>query len=168
VASLDLPANLPARSGTYNLNLVVGGDCMWTAAAEVEGWASITPTSGRGSATPTLRVSENVRNDPRTLTVRVNTQLFRAIQEGITCVYTLSAPGMEIGEDAGQLAFVVMTQPDCPWTATSSESWVSVATPSGSGSGTVLLNISRNTGDTRQAVVIVASQRVTITQRRAF
>ncbi len=161
----NLPATLPARGGTYTLGLVIAANCLWTATAQAEGWASIAPTSGRDSAAPTLRVSENVRPDPRTLVIDINGQSFRVVQDAITCIYTLSG-GTEIGEDAGRLSLVVETQPLCAWTATSSERWVAVRTPGSTGSGTINLDIERNTGDARQAFVTVANQRVAITQRR--
>jgi hypothetical protein len=145
---------------------MIASTCTWTATSQAEGWATITPTSGRGSATATLRVMENVRIDSRSFILSINGQSFPVVQDGITCVYSLDAPTVEIGNDAGRIPLVVSTQSDCRWTATSSEPWIIVRTPSGTGSGTVNLDVERNTGETRQAFVTVANQRITITQRR--
>src|ERR1700754_5160055 len=51
----DLPGSLPARGGTFNVSVVIASTCTWTAASQAEGWATVTPTSGRGTATATLR-----------------------------------------------------------------------------------------------------------------
>jgi hypothetical protein len=163
----DLPPTIPTRGGSYVLSLLVASDCVWSATAQAEGWANISPNSGRGSATPTLRVLENVRTDTRTLLISVNGQTFRTVQEGVACIYTLDSPALEIGQDATTLALVVTAPAGCAWTAVSSERWLTVRTPSGVGSGTINLDIPRNTGDTRQAFVTVANHRVVITQRRS-
>lgn len=163
----DLPATVPTRGGSYVLSLLVASDCTWTAVAQAEGWAFISPASGRGSATPTLRVLENVRTDTRTLLINVNGQTFRTVQDGVACIYTLNSPGLEVGQDATTLALVVTAPAGCAWTAVSSESWLAVRTPSGVGNGTINLDIPRNTGDTRQAFVTVANHRIVVTQRRS-
>ena len=162
----DLPGNVPARGGTFTVSVIIASNCTWNATSLAEGWATITPTSGRGSTTATLRVMENVRTDSRSFILSINAQSFPVIQDGITCVYSLGAPNVEIGNDAGRIPVVVSTQADCRWTATSSEGWIIVRTPSGTGSGTINLDVERNTGETRQAFVTVANQRITITQRR--
>jgi hypothetical protein len=163
----DLPPTISVRGGSFVLGLVVASDCVWNATAQAEGWANISPNSGRGSGTPTLRVLENVRTDTRTLVISVNGQTFRTIQDGVACIYTLDAPALEIGQDAATMALVVTAPAGCAWTAVSSESWLAVRTPSGVGSGTINLDVPRNLGDTRQAIVTVANHRVVVTQRRA-
>jgi hypothetical protein len=162
----DLPASLPARGGTYTVTLLVGSDCTWTASAQAEGWATIAPTSGRGSSAATLRVSENTHLDTRTLIVTISGQSFRILQDGVACIYTLSVASLEIGNDAGSVFVTVLAPAGCRWTASSSERWVTVKTPSGSGSDTVVIEVERNTGDARQGFVTIANQRIGITQQR--
>jgi hypothetical protein len=165
----DLPGNVPAYAGSYTLSVLIGADCVWNAATQAEGgWASILPSSGRGSSATVLRMTENVRTDSRSLIIAINGQSFRTIQDGVPCVYALDSAGVAIGEDAARVSVVVTTHRDCRWTASSSESWIVVATPSGTGPGTVNLDVSRNTGDTRQAFVTIANQRIAVTQRRGI
>lgn len=163
----DLPPTIPTRGGSFVLSLLVASDCVWTAVAQAEGWANISPNSGRGSATPTLRVLENVRPDTRTLVISVNGQTFRTIQDAVPCIYTLDSPGLDIGQDAATLTLGITAPAGCAWTAVSSESWLTVRTSSGVGSGTVNLDIPRNLGEARQAIVTIANHRVVVTQRRA-
>jgi hypothetical protein len=47
---------------------------------------------------------------------------------------------------------------------TTTAGWITVVTPSGVGSGLIRLNIAKNTGPARQAVVTLAGQQVTFTQ----
>jgi hypothetical protein len=162
----DLPGSLPARGGTYTVTLLVGADCTWTASAQAEGWATIAPTSGRGSTATTLRVAENAHLDTRTLVVTFSGQTFRILQDGVACIYTLSAGSLEIGNDAGSIFITVTAPAGCRWTASSSDRWVTVKTPSGSGSDTVVIEFERNTGDARQGFVTIANQRIGITQQR--
>ena len=129
-------------------------------------WASVSPGSGTGSATPVLQVLESAQNDSRTLTLTVNTQAYRVVQEGVRCVYTLDIPTLQVGNDGGLVEFGLTTSTGCSWAVTTGESWISVVTPNGVGSGPIRLNIAKNTGPVRQGVVTIAGQQVTFTQAR--
>jgi hypothetical protein len=153
-----------ARGGRFTLALTIGSSCAWEAKSDVT-WADVSPGSGQGSASLLLQVSESTRLDGRTLTLTINAQPFRVTQEGIICTYALSAGTMEVGDAGGQLSFVVTTQPGCTWTVTTNDSWITVQTPSGTGSNNVNVQIAPNTGGFRQGLVTAAGQRLTITQR---
>jgi all-beta uncharacterized protein len=57
---------------------------------------------------------------------------------------------------------------ECAWSATSGVDWMTVTSGSaGSGNGSVILNISRNSGSARSANITVASQTVTVEQAAA-
>lgn len=157
---------MPARGGEFTFGIQTGAGCAWTARSDVN-WADIAPGSGVGSGRPLLEVQEHSRLDPRTLTVTVNTQSFRISQAGVGCVYTVNPVTLEVADQGGQLSFTLNTMAGCGWTAASSVSWITVVTPSGSGGGSIILQVASNIGgDVRQGFVTVGGQRVTITQRR--
>lgn len=161
----DLPAAVPARGGDFSFGVTTGAGCEWTAGTDV-GWADVSPGSGVGSGRLLLRVGEHSRLDSRTLTVTVNSQAFRISQTGVGCVYTVNPVALEVADEGGRLTFTLTTMAGCGWTAASSVGWLTVTTPSGTGSGSVLVQVASNAGDVRQGFVTVAGQRVTITQRR--
>ncbi len=146
--------------------MLTGSGCNWTARTDVT-WADVTPGSGQGNGRPLLKVLDHNRLDSRTLTVTVNSQAIRITQNGVGCVYTVAPMAIDIADQGGQVSFTLNTMAGCSWTAASSVSWITVATASGSGGGSIFLQIAPNVGgDVRQGFVTVAGQRVNITQRR--
>lgn len=127
-------------------------------------WADASPSSSRGSATPTLRVAENALPDPRTLTLTVASQSFRMTQAAATCVYTLNPVALEARNEGGRLQIHVSTTAGCTWNVSTPTSWITVATRSGIGTDYAYIDVAPNTGEARQGTVIVAGQAVTVTQ----
>jgi hypothetical protein len=154
-----------ARAGQFPFTVSAASSCAWTATTDAT-WADATPGSGQGSATPTLRVNENTRNDARTLTLTIGAQSFRIVQEAANCVYTLSETGLDARNEGGRLEFRVTTTADCAWSVSSNSSWLTLLTTSGRGSDAVHISVAPNTGDVRQGFVTVGGQVVTITQAR--
>jgi hypothetical protein len=163
--SINLPGAVSSRGGAFPFDLTTGAGCSWTARTDVT-WADVTPGSGQGTHTVTLNVSEHARRDARTLTITINGQAYRITQQEIPCVYTLGVSSLEAADQGGQLSFMMNAPSGCPWTVSSSDGWIGVRTPNGSGGGSIILQIQPNTGDVRQGFVTVAGQRVNITQRR--
>lgn len=157
---------MPARGGVFTFGVTTGATCSWTARSDVT-WADVSPGSGTGTGRPLLQVGEHTRLDSRTLTVTVNTQAFRITQNGVGCVYTVTPMALEVADQGGQISFTLNTMAGCAWTAASGVGWITVSTPSGSGGGSIILQVASNAGgDVRQGFVTVAGQRVNITQRR--
>ena len=161
----DLPSSIPARGGVFTFGVAVGSTCAWSARTDVT-WADVTPGSGQGSGRPLLQVGEHTRLDTRTLTVTVNGRAFAITQNGIGCVYTVNPVTLEVADQGGQVSFSLSTMAGCSWSAASSVGWITVGTPTGSGGGSIILQVAANVGDVRQGFVTIAGQRVTITQRR--
>jgi all-beta uncharacterized protein/BACON domain-containing protein len=137
-----IPGQITSRGGAFAFNLTAAGNCTWTIRSDAQ-WASVSPGSGTGNATPVIQV-----------------------QEGVRCVYTLDIPTTQIGNDGGLAELGLTTASGCSWTVTSNEGWITVVTASGSGSGPIRLNVAKNTGAVRQAIVTIAGQQVTFTQAR--
>jgi len=124
----------------------------------------VSPGSGVGNAALTLQFLETASTDSRTLTLSINTQSYRIVQQGVACVYTLNIPTTTLGNDGGPWEFGLTTAAGCSWAVTTGEGWITIQTPSGSGSGPIRFTVAKNTGPTRQAVVTMAGQQVTFTQ----
>jgi all-beta uncharacterized protein len=84
------------------------------------------------------------------------------------CTYAVSPTSLSIDATGGQRSVTVTSGQECAWSATSGVDWMTVTSGSaGSGNGSVILNISRNSGSARSANITVASQTVTVQQAAA-
>jgi hypothetical protein len=131
-------------------------------------WADVSPGSGRGNGTLTLTVQQNIRpDDSRTATVTVNSVPYRVTQNRSACTYSLDRTTLDQEAGGGEVRIALTTQALCPWTATASESWIHVRTPSGTGSAAVSIDLEYNSrAQQRQGFVMIAGLRVDVIQRR--
>ena len=111
-----------------------------------------------------LVVAQNETRDSRTITVTVNGQPTRVVQNGVGCSYAVSASVLDLNADTTSGSVTLTATPGCTWTATSSEGWIRLLPSSGSGSSVIALDITANSGDVRHASLTVAGQRVSVTQ----
>jgi hypothetical protein len=160
-----IPSSIPGSGGRYQLSIGASSGCAWTARTDV-GWADVAPGSGQGNASPTLNVNSNETFFTRQFTVYVNGQTFLATQGSTTCNYTVDPTFLEESADGGIARIEVKTADGCGWTVSASEAWIRVMTPSGTGNATIILELSPNPSDVRNAFVMVAGRRVDVRQRR--
>lgn len=83
------------------------------------------------------------------------------------CVYAISpSDGASFSSASGTGVFQISTGNDCPWTATTDSTWITVTSGgSGSGSGTVSYSVAANTArDSRSGAITIAGQALNITQ----
>jgi uncharacterized protein (TIGR03437 family) len=84
---------------------------------------------------------------------------------GTTCTYALSATSQSAGTAQSSMNVTVTSPSGCAWTAVSNTSWITVSSgASGSGNGTVSLQIAANTGAARTGTVTIAGQTFTVNQ----
>ena len=84
------------------------------------------------------------------------------------CGYTVAPAAVNVTASAGMQTVSVTTQAGCAWTASSNQSWATVAPASGTASGSVTLTIAANTtASSRSATVTIGGKTVTITQAGA-
>ena len=89
---------------------------------------------------------------------------FAVTQVGNTCSYVLTPANRTIGGEGGTGSITVGAASGCPWTATTTQSWISVSgtgTASGSASYTVSAN---TTGASRVGTISIGTKTFTITQ----
>jgi PKD domain-containing protein/all-beta uncharacterized protein/beta-propeller repeat-containing protein/S-layer family protein len=82
------------------------------------------------------------------------------------CAYTISTTSQSFAVAGGNNTVVVNAVDDCPWTAASSDSWITILSGGdGDGDGLVTYKVAGNTTSTpRTGTLSVAGQTVTITQ----
>lgn len=159
-----LPVSVPGAGGRYTLTVTTGATCAWTVQVDAA-WASVTTSSGQGSGTTTLVVEENVAiADTRSATVTIGGQVLRFSQAN-ACTYTIDRTSANVPNEETSVEIRLTTLERCPWTSRTSESWLSVEPPSGTGSIMLRVAAAANFGGTRQATATIANQRVLITQQ---
>ena len=112
--------------------------------------------SDAGSATPCLSV----------VTASVPVTSDTTGTQGQACTFSLSGSGQSFSAAGGNGNVTVNTSSGCAWTATSSESFLTVVSgASGTGTGAVVFQVAANiTGQARTASLSIGGQTFTVTQ----
>jgi hypothetical protein len=89
-----------------------------------------------------------------------------AVPQPVQCIYSLSGNSAFFGAQGGTNTISVEAGSPCPWTATASNSWISIFSgSSGVGTGTVSYTIDVNaSSNARTGTITVADQTFTVTQ----
>lgn len=81
------------------------------------------------------------------------------------CAYSINPTSQNFTAAGGSSSIAVTTTAGCAWTATTTDSWISItAGSSGSGSGSVSYSVAANISPARTGTIQVAGQTFTITQ----
>jgi len=160
--------NMGASGGDGALTVDVNRECSWTAKPDVD-WITLTSTpTGQGGATVSFRVAANPTASSRRGGIGVNDRRVDVTQAGAPCTYSLSRTSDAIDATGGKRAILVTAGPSCPWTAKSNASWITVTGgASGTGNGTVSIDVAPNTGLERSGTVAIAGQIYTLSQTAA-
>lgn len=126
------------------LMVSTGGGCSWTATTP-ESWISFPGgPSGIGLGTLEYMVAAN-NGSTRTGTITVNGETLTITQTGYATLLMLVP--LTFGSGAGsQSATLFLTPPTGQWTASTSDSWITLGAYSGTGGGSVVVSVSANTG----------------------
>jgi hypothetical protein len=163
------PAGLTHDSGdgSGSISVTAGQGCSWTATTTAS-WITISNGSGSGSGTVAYTVAANSSADTRTGTITIGTQRYEVTQRGKSapnCTYDLSSSSADFSKDGGSGAFTINTQEGCGWTAASSVSWLTVATPSGTGTASVSYSVAPHAEiEGRTGTITVADRTLTVRQ----
>ncbi len=156
--------SLPRSGGTGSVDVRASSPlCTWTATSDAN-WISVTSNvSGKGSATVGFTVAATT-GPPRTGTVTIAGIHF-SITQAEGCAYAVSPSTIAAGTGGGPFTVTVTTTAGCPWTASSNQPWITIASEtSGNGAGTVSFNVAAVSGPSRSGSLNVAGQTVTVTQ----
>ncbi len=160
--------NMGATGGDGALTIDVNRECSWTAKPDVD-WITLTSTgTGQGGATVNFRVAANPGASSRRGGIGVNDRRVDVTQAGAPCTYSLSRTDDAIDAAGGRRTILVTAGPSCAWTAKSNAAWITVsAGASGTGSGSVTIDVAQNTGLERSGTVVIAGQIYTLLQTAA-
>src|SRR5206468_10910365 len=140
--------------------------CIWTV-VNTNDWITITSgldSVGSGRVTYALAANPTLIDRPGRLLI--GDQLFTITQRGITCTYSLSPTNRFHGFGAVSGSVKVTAKPECPWTVSNTNSWITVTFGTnglGTANVTYSLAANRNLGH-RTGVLTIADQLYTITQ----
>src|SRR5262249_44997849 len=136
-------------------------ECQWTASSS-DSW--ITGVTGGGSGPGQVRfdVAGNT-GAARTGHLTIAGQTF-TLTEG-DCTYQIAATSGSIGSGGGPgQVTVTPSASTCPWTASTTDPWITGVTPSGTGPGQVTYNVQANSGPARTGHIAIAGQTFTLNQ----
>jgi vibriolysin len=161
--------SVDAGDGSGSVGVTIAEGCSWTASSNA---AFITVTSGAsatGNGTVAFSVSPNPDPGSRTGTLTIGGLTFTVTQAGAgSCTVTIS-PGSQATPASGAAgSFAVAAPPGCPWTATTSASFITLTAASGNGNGTVAFVVAPNPGAApRTGSITAGEQNFAITQEAA-
>ncbi len=152
--------------GGGTLTISTSGSCSWTVSSGESWIAIVSGASGQGPGTAAFSVSANPGSAPRTGIIRGADRDVSIAQAGAECAYTVTPQSAAFGSDGGPGALSVAAPASCGWTATTSDSWITITQgASGAGDGNVIFTVARQTNaDVRSAMIHVAGVDVRVIQ----
>ena len=152
-----------ADGGSGAIAVTTGAGCPWSAQSETA-WISITSaSSGTGPATVAFRVG-GWDGPARSGAVRIGEQSF-TVTQGSGCHFNIDPESSSVASSGGSSTVAVTTAAGCEWTATSSASWITIASGgSRNGNGTVQVSVARNTGPARNGTLTIAGRTFAVSQ----
>ena len=165
VALTPTSVTLNAAAANASFTVASGPGCPWTATTSAS-WITVTSGSGEGDGVVQYSVASNPNAFGRNGIITVGARWISVSQTGNTCNSTLSSTGVSVGSSASSVPVGVSATADCPWTATSTLPWISIADgANGSGPGTATLAIDEHTGTSpRSGAVTIAGRTFTVIQ----
>jgi hypothetical protein len=169
----DLRINLsqfPAAGGSGVVTVAGPAGCAWTASSNV-GWIVVATPAGSGSADVSFTVAANT-GAARTGVVTIGGHPVTIQQSAAnvqTCTVAINPTSQSVpSAGATGVAVTVTAASGCARPATSNATWITVVTgATGSGNGTVTLNVAANNGAARTGTVTIGGQVFTVNQAAA-
>ncbi len=158
------PTNLSvaAAASANTIQVTTAQGCTWSAASGAS-WITIGGVaSGSGSGQVSLSIAANSSPARQgTLTVGGHTV---TVSQASGCTYTVTPPSQDVAPAGGTATASIATGSGCPWSASSSATWITPGATSGSGPAQVALTVAPNNGPDRTGTVTVASTVLTVNQ----
>lgn len=157
-----------SAGGTVDVTIMTGSSCSWTAGDSMN-WVSLSRTSGVGSGTLRITVSENKTYYDRSGTVSIGGKTFTITQSKTTaCSFSISPTSKAFDSAGGSVTVSVSAGSSCTWSVSESLSWVSTARTNEAGSGSVRISVQPNTStSSRSGTVTIAGKSFTVSQSGA-
>ncbi|MBA3271154.1 MAG: BACON domain-containing protein, partial [Acidobacteria bacterium] len=161
---------VPTAGGSGTLvTVATTAECSWSAVSAHPWITVVSGATGQGAGTVSLAVAANT-GSTRAGTIAVADRVVTITQSGVNaCSYAISPTSQAFQPSGGAGARItVTTTSECPWTVTSDAAWLTATSPAtGTGNGEVTFSVAANPGSNRTAVLVIGSQRFTVTQAAA-
>lgn len=139
-------------------------ECEWAAVSEA-GWITdLSPTRGQGSGQVQFRATPNPNATARESAIGINGQRAVIRQTASTCEIDASASASQFPASGGGGTVTISAPGGCPWTAAANVSWITLSSPSGSGSGSFGFTVAANSGATRIGSIVAGGVVLGISQ----
>ncbi|MBI3681257.1 MAG: SBBP repeat-containing protein [Acidobacteria bacterium] len=144
----------PGTAASYAIDVFAPVSCSWAARSNVN-WVTITSSGNSGNGQVGFTVATN-SGPLRTGVIDVSGQTYTLQQVTNSCI-TLATSSSWHPQEGGQFQLAVFAS--CPWTATTTDAWITVVQGAGSGDGNVVYNVAPNaTGVVRTGNIDVSGQ----------
>lgn len=158
---------IAAAGGTGTVGVTTLTGCAWSASSDSP-WLTVTSgSSGSASGSVGFAVAPN-GGVARVGTLTIGGQPFMVSQAApgnAQCSYAIQPTSLSTGVGGGSASISVIAGPGCSWGAVSNASWIAVVGGvTGSGNGTVLIDVQPNTGSNRAGTLTIAGQTFTVMQ----
>lgn len=153
-----------SAGGVGTLTVTTQPECAWTATAEVSWITGLSPAEGQGSGQVQFQAAANPNGTARSGAINVNGQRATIQQGGAACQIDISVSASQFPASGGAGVVTVTAPAGCPWAASSTVSWITVAPAAGSGNATVNFTVAVNSGTGRTGTITVGGVAVTIQQ----
>lgn len=159
-------ASVAAAGGTGRIAVTAPDGCAWTAVSS-DAWLSVTGgASGTGNG-EVLYAAAASGGQSRVATIAIGGRTF-TLTQGQACTYGLSATSQSVPPAGGTGTVTVAAGDQCPWTATSNASWLTITSgATGAGTGTVTFAAAAQSGPPRTGTLTIAGLTFTVTQGAA-
>ena len=144
--------------------IVISGSGEWTAETS-DDWLSLSPTNGTAEGKSTLcTVKANTAAESRVGYVYIGGHIVTVTQAGRGA--TLDATEVSVDSAGGEVSVAISVADETTtWKEWTDVPWIAVLTRDGAGSGEALLQIAPwNSATSREGIVTIAGQTVTVTQ----
>ena len=155
-----------ASGGNFDVNLFTGTGCEW-AVTSAPSWVTLWTSVGSGEGTLAFAVLANSSPSIRTGSIAVAGQTVTVSQSAaeLDCSYGVTPTVFSFSAASGIGEVGIKTDPGCPWSVESSQSWLVPAVAAGAGGSAFSFSVKQNNGITnRQATLTVGHWAVTVFQ----
>ena len=139
-------AQLSAVGGTATFNVKSQSGCNWSTYLGGSTWLTLASgATGNGNGSVTVATPTNNSGAARSVSVSIAGQSVTVNQDP-PCSYQVSPNSVSLAANGGTGAIAVTTGKGCPWTVTSSTTWLTVtAGATGTGNGSFSYSVAPNT-----------------------
>jgi len=165
IAVTPTSAAVSAGAGSTTIQVNTAAGCAWQAASTVP-WITITGSAtGTGAGALPLAIAANTAI-ARQGTVTIAEQTV-TISQASGCTFSIAPQNQDVPPAGAQGSVSVTTGEGCAWAASSADSWVTFASPSGAGAGAATFSVATNTGPPRNTTLTIAGHPFTVHQQSA-